>query len=78
MTPPWGDLPSTRQVGPTKWGRACPYLQCAHEAPFEHMTDRGQNGMRPGGFGFPMTRVLVDEVMLYKAHNEVVFVKYLD
>ena len=47
-------------------------------APFEHMADRERKGIRPGGFGLLMTRTLVDELIFNEAHNEVVFVKYLD
>jgi CheY-like chemotaxis protein len=46
--------------------------------PYGHMTVREERGLRPGGFGLLMTRTLVDELIYNEAHNEVVFVKYLD
>jgi CheY-like chemotaxis protein len=59
--------------------------QLAHAAvsndpdqPFGHMRVREEKGIRPGGFGLLMTRTLVDELIYNEAHNEVVFVKYLD
>ncbi len=39
---------------------------------------RQQKGLRPGGFGVLMARRLTDELLYNEAHNEVVFVKYLD
>jgi CheY-like chemotaxis protein/anti-sigma regulatory factor (Ser/Thr protein kinase) len=44
----------------------------------EHVTVRKEKGMRPGGFGILMSRAMVDELIYNEAHNEVVFVKYLD
>ncbi|MBI3696274.1 MAG: response regulator [Acidobacteria bacterium] len=44
----------------------------------EHVGVRQQKGMRPGGFGILMARAMVDELIYNEAHNEVVFVKYLD
>jgi anti-sigma regulatory factor (Ser/Thr protein kinase) len=59
--------------------------QLAHAAvsndpgqPFGHMRLREEKGIRPGGFGLLMARTLVDELIYNEAHNEVVFVKYLD
>lgn len=46
--------------------------------PFRHLAEREERGIRPGGFGLLMTRSLVDELIYNEAHNEVVFVKYLD
>jgi len=46
--------------------------------PYGHMQVREEKGLRPGGFGLLMTRTLVDELIYNEAHNEVVFVKYLD
>lgn len=43
-----------------------------------HVEIREQKGMRPGGFGLMLTRALVDELIYNEAHNEVVFLKYLD
>ncbi|MEO5618611.1 MAG: response regulator [Candidatus Eisenbacteria bacterium] len=39
---------------------------------------RAEKGLRPGGFGILTARALVDELIYNEAHNEVVFVKYLD
>jgi len=46
--------------------------------PIEHTAVREEKGLRPGGFGLLMTRQSVDELLYNEAHNEVVFVKYLD
>jgi CheY-like chemotaxis protein len=46
--------------------------------PMEHAQVREEKGLRPGGFGLLMTRQIVDELLYNEAHNEVVFVKYLD
>jgi CheY-like chemotaxis protein/anti-sigma regulatory factor (Ser/Thr protein kinase) len=46
--------------------------------PMEHAAVREEKGLRPGGFGLLMTRQIVDELLYNEAHNEVVFVKYLD
>jgi CheY-like chemotaxis protein/anti-sigma regulatory factor (Ser/Thr protein kinase) len=46
--------------------------------PMEHAMVREEKGLRPGGFGLLMTRQMVDELLYNEAHNEVVFVKYLD
>jgi len=46
--------------------------------PMEHAAVREEKGLRPGGFGLLMTRQMVDELLFNEAHNEVVFVKYLD
>jgi anti-sigma regulatory factor (Ser/Thr protein kinase) len=48
------------------------------DQPVGHMQVREEKGLRPGGFGLLMTRALVDELIYNEAHNEVVFVKYLD
>jgi len=48
------------------------------EDPMEHASVREEKGLRPGGFGLLMTRQMVDELLYNEAHNEVVFVKYLD
>jgi CheY-like chemotaxis protein len=39
---------------------------------------REEKGLRPGGFGILTARAMVDELIYNEAHNEVVFVKYLD
>ena len=48
------------------------------DQPIEHALEREKKGLRPGGFGLLMTRQTVDELLYNEAHNEVVFVKYLD
>jgi CheY-like chemotaxis protein/anti-sigma regulatory factor (Ser/Thr protein kinase) len=48
------------------------------EDPLEHAAVREEKGLRPGGFGLLLTRQIVDELLYNEAHNEVVFVKYLD
>jgi CheY-like chemotaxis protein len=48
------------------------------ESPLAHAFVREERGLRPGGFGLLMTRQIVDELIFNEAHNEVVFVKYLD
>ena len=48
------------------------------DQPIEHALEREKKGLRPGGFGLMMTRQTVDELLYNEAHNEVVFVKYLD
>jgi CheY-like chemotaxis protein/anti-sigma regulatory factor (Ser/Thr protein kinase) len=46
--------------------------------PLRHAIVREEQGLRPGGLGLAITRSLVDELIYNEAHNEVVFVKYLD
>jgi CheY-like chemotaxis protein/anti-sigma regulatory factor (Ser/Thr protein kinase) len=48
------------------------------DQPMEHFVERERKGLRPGGFGLLMTLQTVDELLYNEAHNEVVFVKYLD
>ena len=48
------------------------------DQPIEHLNVREAKGMRPGGFGLLITRAQVDELIYNEAHNEVIFVKYLD
>ena len=54
--------------------------ELAHAASdgLEHLKVREEKGLRPGGFGMLMARALVDELIYNEAHNEVVFVKYLE
>jgi len=47
-------------------------------SPYGHLQVREDKGIRPGGFGLLMTRAMVDDLIYNEAHNEVVFVKYLD
>ena len=46
--------------------------------PTKHDEIRQQKGLRPGGFGLVLAQANVDELLYNEAHNEVVFVKYLD
>jgi two-component system, OmpR family, response regulator len=46
--------------------------------PLKHAVERQRKGLRPGGLGLMMTRSLVDELIYNEAHNEVIFIKYLD
>jgi len=48
------------------------------DEPYAHIKVREELNLRPGGFGLMMTRAMVDELIYNEAHNEVVFVKYLD
>ena len=53
-------------------------LSNPRDQPMQHTLTREEKGLRPGGFGLLMTRQMVDELLYNEAHNEVVFVKYLD
>lgn len=44
----------------------------------ESAAARKEKGLRPGGFGILTSRAMVDELIYNEAHNEVLFVKYLD
>jgi CheY-like chemotaxis protein/anti-sigma regulatory factor (Ser/Thr protein kinase) len=44
----------------------------------QYVEARLEKGLRPGGFGILMAQAMVDELIYNEAHNEVVFVKYLD
>ena len=50
--------------------------------PVEEMAEsarvRQEKGIRPGGFGILIARSMVDELLYNEAHNEVLFVKYVD
>jgi len=48
------------------------------DRPIDHAASREKLGLRPGGFGLLMAKQMVDELLYNEAHNEVVFVKYLD
>lgn len=48
------------------------------DRPLDHAAVREQLGLRAGGFGIFLVREMVDELLYNEAHNEVVFVKYLD
>jgi CheY-like chemotaxis protein len=48
------------------------------DQPMQHAVAREEKGLRPGGFGLLIARQMVDELLFNEAHNEVVFVKYLD
>jgi CheY-like chemotaxis protein/anti-sigma regulatory factor (Ser/Thr protein kinase) len=43
-----------------------------------HTAVRQEKGLRPGGFGILMAKAMVDELLYNEAHNDVVFVKYLN
>jgi CheY-like chemotaxis protein/anti-sigma regulatory factor (Ser/Thr protein kinase) len=43
-----------------------------------HTKVREAKGIRPGGFGILMAKAMVDELLYNEAHNDVVFVKYLN
>jgi CheY-like chemotaxis protein/anti-sigma regulatory factor (Ser/Thr protein kinase) len=45
---------------------------------FTHENVRREKGLRPGGLGIMMVRAIADELVYNEAHNEVVFIKYLD
>jgi len=48
------------------------------DQPMQHTESRDRKGLRPGGFGLLMAKQMVDDLVYNEAHNEVVFVKYLD
>ncbi len=48
------------------------------DQPFQHMEERENRGMRPGGFGILMTKNLVDDLIYNEKGNEALLVKYLD
>jgi anti-sigma regulatory factor (Ser/Thr protein kinase)/CheY-like chemotaxis protein len=48
------------------------------DQPFQHMEERENRGMRPGGFGILMTKRLVDDLLYNDKGNEVLLIKYLD
>jgi anti-sigma regulatory factor (Ser/Thr protein kinase)/ActR/RegA family two-component response regulator len=48
------------------------------DQPFQHMDEREQRGMRPGGFGILMSKKLVDDLIYNDKGNEVLLIKYLD
>lgn len=50
----------------------------APDRPLDHSLVREEQGLRAGGFGIFLVREMVDELIYNEAHNEVVFVKYLD
>jgi len=50
----------------------------APDRPLDHAMVREEQGLRAGGFGIFLVREMVDELIYNEAHNEVVFVKYLD
>lgn len=47
-------------------------------SPFAHMQVREDKGLRAGGFGIMTVRALVDDLLFNEAHNEVIFIKYLN
>jgi len=46
--------------------------------PISHFGKREQLGLRAGGFGILIARAMADELLYNEAHNEVVFMKYLE
>jgi len=46
-------------------------------SPAEHVMNRDERGMRPGGFGILLTRALVDELLYNEKGNEALLIKYL-
>ena len=48
------------------------------DRPLDHAPCASSWGLRAGGFGIFLVREMVDELFYNEAHNEVVFVKYLD
>jgi len=46
--------------------------------PLAHFSEREKKGLRPGGIGLMMTQRIVDELVYNEAHNEVLFIKYLN
>lgn len=44
----------------------------------DHARTRQDNGLRPGGFGILLAKMMVDEIIYNEAQNEVLIVKYLD
>lgn len=46
--------------------------------PTRHLHVREKKGLRPGGFGLLLAKVMVDELIYNEAQNEVVIIKYLD
>lgn len=47
------------------------------DSPAEHILNRSEMGLRPGGFGILLTRSLVDELIYNDKGNEALLVKYL-
>jgi CheY-like chemotaxis protein/anti-sigma regulatory factor (Ser/Thr protein kinase) len=60
------------------------FEQLTHAAVFyppgdlTHTAVRQDKGLRQGGFGILIAKQMVDELLYNEAHNEVLFVKYLD
>lgn len=48
------------------------------DQPFQHMEERENRGMRPGGFGILMSKKLVDDLIYNEKGNEALLIKYLD
>jgi CheY-like chemotaxis protein len=48
------------------------------EEPWQHVVEREQRGIRPGGFGILLARNLVDELLYNETGNEVLLIKYLN
>jgi hypothetical protein len=48
-----------------------------NESP-KHIRTPQDNGLRPGGFGSLLAKMMVDEIIYNEAQNEVLIVKYLN
>jgi CheY-like chemotaxis protein/anti-sigma regulatory factor (Ser/Thr protein kinase) len=48
------------------------------DQPFQHMEERENLGMRPGGFGILLSQKLVDDLIYNDKGNEALLIKYLD
>jgi CheY-like chemotaxis protein len=48
------------------------------EDPLAHFSEREKKGLRPGRICLMMTQSIVDELVYNEAHNEVLFIKYLN
>jgi CheY-like chemotaxis protein/anti-sigma regulatory factor (Ser/Thr protein kinase) len=47
------------------------------DSPAGHVMERLEQGMRPGGFGILLSRLLVDELLYNEKGNEAMLIKYL-
>jgi CheY-like chemotaxis protein/anti-sigma regulatory factor (Ser/Thr protein kinase) len=46
-------------------------------SPVDHVMERIEHGMRPGGYGILMSRMMVDELLYNEKGNEAMLIKYL-
>jgi CheY-like chemotaxis protein/anti-sigma regulatory factor (Ser/Thr protein kinase) len=47
------------------------------DSPADHVMERMEHGMRPGGYGILMSRLMVDELLYNEKGNEAMLIKYL-